>query len=131
MADTPKSIERYTVMFPRLMYEGRISRLKAAITAYHGDPATMMTSNATRVSELKDANSLPTAKWKRLAVSAPEIAAKKEEMQKTRTRATLTVVPCVSRASGESDMARRSRPSRPSLMNMTSATAATVKARMT
>ncbi len=108
-----------------------MSRPTAPNKAYQGAPMGMITINATRVSELNEAKSLPTANPNKLPSSDPDKAARNAEMQNTSTLDTFTVAPNVSRASGLSDMATSTRPSRERMMATTATAASTANNKIT
>src|SRR3954447_25629187 len=95
-----------------VIHDGITVIAAAAAKAYHGAPTKKSRSTANRVSELNDEKTLDVAKPNRLASSAPAIAAKKAEMQKTSRGVVLTEARFVWSGGGESASARRSRPRR-------------------
>ena len=113
---------------PVEIQDGMITSAKPAPNAYQGSRPGIMTSSASRVSELNAVKSELVTVCTTPPNKAPERPARNAAMQKTSTRVTSTLVPCVARATGESAMPRRSLPSLLRTSHTTSRLAATTNA---
>ena len=128
-ADTPnRTFSQSVTVAPVEIQDGRTTSEKPPAKAYQGSRPGMMTSSASRVRELNAVKSELVTVCTTPPNRAPETAARKAETQKTSTRVTITLVPCVARATGESAMPRSSRPSLLRTSHMTIRLTSTAKA---
>ncbi len=128
-AATPnRTFSQSLTVAPVEIQDGITTSANPAPKAYQGSRPGIMTSSASRVRELNAAKSELVTVCTTPPNSAPEMAARKAETQKTSTRVTITLVPCVARATGESAMPRSSRPSLLRTSHMTIRLTITAKA---